>query len=106
MEGKGFLSQIVKDCSKLVIIFKPNPTKKHPQHRRNSWSFEENCKDTTVAMTRHCRMPWITGCRGRTATFIRLENMLLFRGGIRLLTNMETTLKNNCAFSNVAVKTL
>jgi hypothetical protein len=35
---------------------------------------------------------------------MRLENMLLFRGGIRWLTNMKTTLKNNCAFSNVAVK--
>jgi hypothetical protein len=41
MKGKGFLSQIVKECSKLAIIFKLNPTKKHPQHRRNSWSFEE-----------------------------------------------------------------
>jgi hypothetical protein len=106
-EGKGFLSQIVKECSKLAIIFKLNPTLKHPQHRRNSWSFDKkNCKDTTVAMIRHCRMPCITDCRGRTATFMRPENMLLFRGGIRLLTNMETTMKKNCAFSNVAVKAL
>jgi hypothetical protein len=37
---------------------------------------------------------------------MRLENMLLFRGGIRLLTNMETKMKNNCAFSNVAVTAL
>jgi len=59
-----------------------------------------------MAMTRYCRMPCITGHRGRTATFMRLENMLLFRGGVRLLTNMETTLKNNCTFSNVAVKAL
>jgi len=41
MEGKGFLSQIIKECSKLAIIFKPNPTTQQPQHRRNSWSFEE-----------------------------------------------------------------
>jgi len=67
---------------------------------------KKKCKDATVAITRHCRMPCITGCRGRTATFMRLENMLLFRGGIRLLTNMETIMKNNCAFSNVAVKAL
>jgi len=67
---------------------------------------KKNCKDTTGAMTRHCRLPCITGYRERTATFMRLENMLLFRGAIRLLTNMETILKKNCTFSNVAVKAL
>jgi len=41
MECKGFMSQIVKERSKLAIIFKPNPTIQQPQHRRNSWSFEE-----------------------------------------------------------------
>jgi hypothetical protein len=41
MEGKGFLSQNVKECSKLAIIFKLNPTIQQPQRRRNSWSFEE-----------------------------------------------------------------
>jgi hypothetical protein len=48
-------------------------------------------------------MPCITGCGGKTVTLMRPENMLLFRGEIRLLTNMDTTMKNNCAFSNVAV---
>jgi hypothetical protein len=45
MEGKGFKSQTVKECSKLAIIFKPNPTIQHPQHKRNSWSFEEKLQE-------------------------------------------------------------
>ena len=32
------------------------------------------------------------------------EYVLLFKGGRGLLTEMETTLESNCAFSNVVVK--
>jgi hypothetical protein len=32
------------------------------------------------------------------------QDMLCFKGGRRLLTKMETTLKNNDAFSNIVVK--
>lgn len=36
--------------------------------------------------------------------FTRQEYMLLFKDGRRLLTNLETILKNNCAFVSGIVK--
>jgi hypothetical protein len=103
MEGEGFQSQIVKECSQLSYLNRIQPYK-IPNTEEIHGLLKKNCKDTTVAMTRQCRMPCITGCRGRRATFMRLENRLLFKVGIRMLTNMATTLKNNYAFSNVVVK--
>jgi hypothetical protein len=53
---------------------------------------------------RHCRVPCASGCRGGRATFTGQEYVLLFKGGRRLSTNMETALKNVYAFSNIVVK--
>jgi len=50
---------------------------------------------------RHCRMPHTRGYRGRKSTYTGREYML--KGGRRLSTKMDTTLKIKCAFSNTAV---
>lgn len=50
---------------------------------------------------RHCRMLQTSGCRGWRATCTVREYKL--KGGRRLSTKMDTTLKINCAFNNTAV---
>ena len=47
-----------------------------------------------------------SGYRGGTTTFSRQEYILLFEGVKRLLTKMETTMKNKYGFSNAVVKVL
>jgi hypothetical protein len=46
-------------------------------------------------------MSYISGCKGERAAITGWEYMLLFRGGRRISTVIETTLENTCAFSNV-----
>jgi hypothetical protein len=65
--------------------------------------WEKARENTFTPVMRHCRMPCTIGCRGR-ASCTGWEYMLLFKGGWRLLTEMETTLKSNCAFSSAVVK--
>ena len=55
-----------------------------------------------VQMPRHCRAPCTSGCRGATA-FTGWKHMVLFEGGRRLLTKIETIWGNSCTMSN-AVK--
>ena len=55
-----------------------------------------------VQMSRHCRAPCTSGCRGATA-FTGWKHMVLFEGGRRLLTKIETIWGNSCTMSN-AVK--
>jgi len=63
-----------------------------------------DCKDSITPVTRLHRMPSASGCSGGTATFGGWVRMLLLKGEIRQSTKIDTTLKNNCAFSNVVVK--
>jgi hypothetical protein len=56
-------------------------------------------------MTRHCIMPHASGCSEGTMILMGGgPHMLLFKGGRRLLTKVQTTLKNNNTFSNVIVR--
>jgi hypothetical protein len=50
-----------------------------------------------------CRTPWTSGYQGGRATFTTQEYMLLFTGGKKLFTKLVIRLKNNYAFSDIAV---
>jgi hypothetical protein len=45
---------------------------------------------TIMPMMRHCKMSCASGCRGGRPIVTRQEYVLLFKGGRRLLTQMET----------------
>jgi hypothetical protein len=51
----------------------------------------------------HCRMLYACSYRGRRVAYVKRKYMLLLKDVRRLLTNMETTLKNNCAISNTVI---
>jgi hypothetical protein len=63
-----------------------------------------DCEDFITPVMRHCRMLSASGCSGGIATFGGWVWMLLFKGEKRQSTNMDSTMKNNCAFSNVVTK--
>jgi len=52
------------------------------------------CEDTLPWMTRHCRTPCTSGCRGRRTALTREKYMLFFKCGGRLLTKVEAILKH------------
>jgi len=68
-------------------------------------------EDTIMPMMMHCKMSCATGCRGGRPTVTRQEYVLFFKGGRRLLTQMEKHWKttvpsavlfwNSVKFSNV-----
>jgi hypothetical protein len=62
------------------------------------------CKDIITPVMRHSKMLCTSGCRGGRATISGWVFLLMFRGGSILSARMDTTLKNNCALSNVVVK--
>jgi hypothetical protein len=46
--------------------------------------------EDTIVPVRHCKMSCASGCRGGEPTVTRQEYVLLFKGGRKLLTQMET----------------
>jgi hypothetical protein len=57
-----------------------------------------------MPVTKCHRIPFTSGCRGWGTTFTRQEYIILYRGGRRLLANVESTLQNSYASSNDVVK--
>lgn len=47
-------------------------------------------EDTNMPVMRHCKMSCASGCRGERPTVTRQEYVLFFKGGRRLLVQMET----------------
>ena len=63
------------------------------------WSFDSHCDRTD---TGECRA---SVCHtGGEASFTRHEHVLCFTHGRRLLTGVDTRLKNNCASNNIIVE--
>jgi hypothetical protein len=65
---------------------------------------ERACEDTIMPVQRYCWILYTSVCRGERGIFTRQVYMLLFKDGRRLLTNLETILKNNCAIVSSIVK--
>ena len=80
----------------------PRKTQPHPSYSSPVQISVWNQDLIVVASAmRHCRMLHTSGYRRGRATCTGREYML--KGGRRLSTKMDTTLKINCAFSNTAV---
>jgi len=66
--------------------------------RQRNKDRKKSCKNINTPVAGNCITPCASGCGG-AKSFNGREYMLVFKDGKRLSTKMETTLKNNYAFS-------